>query len=292
MICFRSILYLGAVAGLFASAVNAAEPMRLTTDGQRKLAPSFVLSGEAIVYAAHTVPNRVSIVQLSLKDGQQSPLYSSGSAHQFDPAFSVDGRYHAYCRTMSSPQIALVIKDTETGKESVFTPEGARSTARGPKIMPDGSRVVFTISAPGGQQIATVNMQGKDLKRLTETVDINFGPAISPDGKWIAFSSARAGNLDIYVMNVDSGDVRRLTNTAEREMRPAWSPDGKRIAFTSVRDGNHEVYVMDSAGNNVLRVTDHPEMDDWPVWHPDGKRLLTVSQRRGRFDLYLWNLDE
>lgn len=291
MICFKTVgAMIFSIFCLLIGTLSAAEPVRLTTDGQRKLAPSFVSGGEAVIYSAYTVPTRVTIVRLNLADGKRDLVYSTGSAHQFDPSFSADGRYQAYCRSMSSPQIALVIRDTKLDKEAIFTPTGGRSTARGARIMPDNSRVIFTLSAPGGQQIASVNMQGEDINKLTETVGINFGPAISPDGKRIAFSSARDGQLDIYVMNADGSDVRRLTETAGRELRPAWSPSGARIAFTSVRDGNHEIYVMNDDGGNVTRVTSHPEMDDWPVWHPDGKRLLTVSQRRGRFDLYLWDL--
>lgn len=292
MICFRQTLEAFVICSIIVAPLAAAEPRQLTHDGKRKLAPSFIAGGEAIIYSAHTVPTRVAIVRLNLADGKQDAVYSTGSAHQFDPAFSTDGRYHVYCRTMGSPQIALVIKDTKTDKEAVFIPTGGRSTARGPKIMPDNSRVIFTISAPGGQQIASVNMQGTDFKKLTETVGINLGAAISPDGKRIAFSSAREGNLEIHVMNADGENVRRLTNSPARDIRPSWSPDGKRLAFTSVRDGNHEIYVMDVSGGNVTRITEHPEMDDWPIWHPSGKQLLTVSQRRGRFDLYLWDVPE
>lgn len=268
----------------------AGEPRPLTRDGQRKLAPRFLANGESVVYSAYTNPNRVTMLRLNLDDGKPVPIYPEGSAHQFDPAFSADGRYHVYCRSMGSPQIALVIKDTKENTEAVFSPEGARSTARGPQIMSDNSRVVFTISAPGGQQIASVNMQGQELQKLTDSVGINCWPAILPDSKRVAFCSSRSGNLELYTMNSDGSDVRRLTDTPQREMRPSWSPDGKRIAFVSVRDGNHEVYVADADGQHVSRITNDPEIDDWPVWHPDGRQLLTISQRGGRFDLYLWPL--
>lgn len=275
---------------LLTAPLTAAEPQRLTTDGQRKLAPRFLPDGKTVIYAAYTQPTRVTLQKLDLDTGTAAPLYPDGSAHQFDPDISADGRYHVYGRSMGSPQIALVIKDTKEDREALFTPEGARSTARGPRISPDQSRVIFTISAPGGQQIASVNMQGQDLQKLTESEGINCWPAISPDGKRIAFCSSRSGNLELYVMQTDGSEVRQLTATSQREMRPAWSPDGRRIAFVSLRDGNHEIYIADADGENVVRITDDPDLDDWPAWHPDGQKLLTVSQRGGRFDLYVWPL--
>ena len=275
---------------ILAAPLAAAEPKQITHDGQRKLAPRFLAGGESVIYSAYTIPNRVTLLKLKLAGGQPVPVFPDGTAHQFDPVVSADGRYVVYCRSMGSPQIALVIKDTEENSESVFTPEGARSTARGPQLLPDNSRVFFTISAPGGQQIASVNLDGQDFQKLTESEGINCWPAVSADGRRIAFCSSREGNLELYTMRSDGSEVRRLTATPQREMRPSWSPDSKRIAFVTVRDGNHEVYVADADGRNVVRITQHPEIDDWPIWHPDGRQLLTVSQRGGKFDLYVWPL--
>ncbi|MCH2203055.1 MAG: hypothetical protein MK102_13875 [Fuerstiella sp.] len=260
---------------------------RLTNDGTMKLAPAFVADGSAIIFSGHDVPRQVSLMQLKLSDGSQKRLFPSINAHQLDAAFSTDGRFQCFAMSTGSPQTVLVIKDTREQKEFQFRPIGARSTARSPKFTPDQKRIIFTLSSDGGRQIASVNNQGQDLRKLTQSNSINREPSVSPDGRKIAFSSSRRGSFDIYVMNIDGGDVHRLTDGRFRDLRPAWSPDGKRIAFTSARDGNLEIYIMLADGSNQMRVTDHPERDDYPTWHPDGRRLLSVSERNGQFDLFL-----
>lgn len=265
----------------------AAEPRRLTDDGLRKLAPTFAKGGEEIVYSVHDVPNRVSLVRLKLADGSREPLFPTLTDHQFDAAVSYDGRYLCFAKSQSSPQLVLVIRDLQAEKERVFRPEGARSTVRTPRFYRNGNRVVFTLSAPGGQQIASVDIEGEDLQRLTQSPGTNCWPTLSPDGERIVFCSSRFGNFDLYVMNTDGSSVRRLTETPFREMRPAWSPDGQRIALTSIRDGNHEIYTIHPDGSHLRRITDHPERDDFATWHPNGAQLLTVSVRAGRYDLYL-----
>ena len=265
----------------------AAEPERLTHDGLLKFAPVFTSGGEEIVFSVHNVPNRVSLKRLRLSDGVQELVHPEVMAHQFDATFSADGRYHAFALSSNSPQLVLVVQDKLDGKEWTFRPQGARSTVRTPRMTPDGRRVVFTLSSPGGQQIASVNLQGEDLQRLTESTGTNCWPAVSPDGKTIAFSSSRQGHFNIYMMNADGGDVRRISDSPRRDIRPSWSPDGKRIAFTSARDGNLEIYVMHADGTGVRRITDHPDRDDYATWHRDGRRLLTVAQRQGQHDLYL-----
>jgi Tol biopolymer transport system component len=271
-------------------ACDAGEPERITSDGRLKFAPTFNDNGGEIVFAVHNVPNRVSLMRLKLAGSGQELLYPSMSEHQFDPAFSIDGTIQSFVKSSISPQLLLIIKHLKQDKEYVFMPQGARSTARTPCITPDGKRVIFSLSAPGGQQIASVNLEGGDLRKLTQSTGTNCWPAVSPDGKKIVFSSSREGSFYLYVMNADGNAVQRLTKSRFRDMRPAWSPDGKRIAFTSARDGNHEIYVIDPDGANLIRLTHHPDRDDYPVWHPNGKQVLAVSERNGLTDLYLFDV--
>jgi TolB protein len=274
------------IAFATANAATGGEPVRLTTDGTLKLSPVFIGKGDEIAFASHESPNLVAIVLLKLSDGTRRRMHSSVVNHQFDPAFSGDGRLHAYARSSTSPQTVLVIQNTNDKEESVFRPRESRATVRNPSVAPDGSRVVFSLSDVGGHQINSVNSQAQDLKRLTDAAGMNAWPAFSPDAQKIAFGSSRTGDFEIYVMNADGSHLNRLTRSPGLDVRPAWSHDGALLAFTSNRDGNYEIYVMNADGSHLRNVTSHPARDDHPAWHPDG-RLLFVSDRDGGSDLYL-----
>src|SRR4051812_11595694 len=97
------LLALSLPAGL----LQAAGPQRLTTDGKLKSAPVFASSQE-IVFAVHEVPNLVALKRLKLKDGTQELMHSTLKAHQFDPTFSPDRRYHCFALSATSPQLVLV----------------------------------------------------------------------------------------------------------------------------------------------------------------------------------------
>ncbi len=269
-----------------AASAGAQEPVRLTTDGTLKLAPVFVNKGDDVVFASHESANLVAIVRLKLSDASRHRLHPTVVNHQFDPAFSRDGRFHAYARSATAPQTVLVIEDLAEKKESVFRPRESRATVRNPSFAPDGSRVVFSLSDVGGHQINSVNMQGQDPKRLTDAPGMNAWPTCAPDARRIAFASSRTGDFEIYVMNVDGSKLTRLTRSPGLDVRPAWSPDGTRIAFTSNRDTHYEIYVMNADGSGQRNVTMNPARDDHPAWHPDG-RLVFVSDRDGGSDLYL-----
>jgi len=282
---FRSVL-LAFVIVSAAGAVMSAEPRRITNDGQRKLAPVFV-SADEVVCAVHESPNLVALMRYNLQDGTRERLHPAATAHQFDPAFSRDGRYHAYTLSASSPQLVLVIQDRRDQTEVQFKPREARAVARSPSFTADSSRILFSLSDVSGHQIASVNLRGEDLQLLTQSTGMNVTPACSPDGRRIAFSSSRDGDFDIYTMATDGSDVRRLTASPGLDTEPAWSPDGRQIAFTSNRDGNHEIYVMQADGSQPRRLTDNPEKDSDPAWRPDVAEVLFVSERDGVSDLYL-----
>jgi TolB protein len=273
------------------SSSEAARPLpagrvRLTTDGKRKSAPVFV-SPQEIVFAVHEVPNRVVLKRLRLPGGAQELVHPSQSAHQLDPAYSPDGRYHAFALSANSPQLVLVIQDKEEKTEATFRPREARAVVRSPCFSPDGRRVVFSLSDVGGYQIASVDVRAKDQKTLTASAGVNTSPAFSPDGRKIAFCSSRDSDLEIYMMDADGSNVVRRTHSPGIDTRPAWSADGRQIAFTSNRDGEYAIYVMNADGSGVRRLSPPGGPDDYAAWHADGKQLLVVSERDGKSDLYL-----
>ncbi|MBM4069963.1 MAG: hypothetical protein FJ271_13575 [Planctomycetes bacterium] len=261
-----------------------AEPRRLTLDGKRKLAPAF-LNAQEIAVAVHESPNLVALMKIRLRDGTQERLHPTVAAHQFDAAFSRDGRLHAYVMSASSPQMVLVIQDLRSRQEHFFRARDSRATARCPSFSADGRRVIFSLSDVGGHQIASVNTQGGDLRPLTSSIGLNTSPACSPDGAQIAFSSSRDGTFDIYVMDADGGNVRRLTRSPGLDTRPTWSPDGRRIAFTSNRDGRYQIYIMNADGSDQRRLRNHPGRDDYAAWYPDSGQILFVSEVAGKCDL-------
>lgn len=271
---------------LFASVLAAGEPVQLTSDHRLKRDPVFV-NRQEIVFTLQASPVQLRLMRLSLEDRSVEPLRPEATKSEFEPAFSADGRYHAFVQSRGNLSLALVIVDTREETTAEIKPAGGFSGMRSPAVAPDASRVVYSFPEAGRQQIFSVNRAAGDRKQLTDSGGVNNWPSFSPDGKRIAFGSTRDGNYEIYVMNADGGEVRRLTHHPLQDIRPRFSPDGKRIAFTSNRDGNYEIYVMNADGSGLERITDHPERDDYPAWHPDGTKLVVVSERAGRYDLFL-----
>jgi dipeptidyl aminopeptidase/acylaminoacyl peptidase len=79
-----------------------------------------------------------------------------------------------------------------------------------PQISPDGTRVVFVVSAL--------------------------------DAKENLYQS------DLWIVGAAEGEPRRLTRHPKHDRAPAWSADGSRIAFLSEREEKAQLLVMDARG--------------------------------------------
>jgi TolB protein len=164
-------------------------------------------------------------------------------------------------------------------------------------------------------ELFTANLDGSDLRRLTDSPGYDAEAVVDRAGTRVVFTSARDGDLDVYTMALDGSGVRRLTTGVGYDGGAVWSPDGTKIAWRAhhpedeagkaafkallakgfVRPSVLDLWVMDADGSNPRRVLSNGKANFGPWFTPDGKRLLFSSNQddpKGRsFDLYLVGLD-
>jgi TolB protein len=170
------------------------------------------------------------------------------------------------------------------------------STAAEPPKGPAYSRTArYRWEFPETMDIFTADLEGKGLKRLTDSHGYDAEASYSPDGSQIVFTSFRDGDGEIYIMDSTGKNPRRITHAKGYDGGPFFSPDGRRIIYRSDRKGNDllQVYVNNIEGTAERALTQNDFVNWGPYWHPDGIHIIYATSKHGHsnYELYLMNVD-
>jgi len=185
-------------------------------------------------------------------------------------------------------------------------------------IFPDGKRVVYTSTRdnmdmpvgnwsdqndyPQGAELYTADIDGKNVKRLTNNKDYEAEVSVSHDGKKLVFGRMINGKMDLWIMNADGTGERRLTNTPDwQEGAPFFLPGDDRIMFRAWRQSEYgkvrptpmTVFTIKTDGTDWRRYTYDGDMNWAPFPAPDGRHYIFVrvtDKEKNNWDVYLGDL--
>jgi Tol biopolymer transport system component len=168
--------------------------------------------------------------------------------------------------------------------------------------LPHNGKIAFSSNRGGSDQydIYTVEPEGSNLSRLTNSTHWETRPIWSPDGTEMAFSDDR-GDVGIPVMSADGSNLRYITTdpniTGSVSFFPTWSPDGTKLAFSSGNppDAIFDIYTIDLDGSNQINLTKTPRQNEsYADFSPDGSQMCFSFGSGGpkpAFGIYLMNAD-
>jgi Tol biopolymer transport system component len=256
-------------------------------------------------------------------DGSDKTLISTGLGRCTCSYFSPDGRYIYFSSGhhtqpgaqphvdmskgyvwMVNPHFELYRRDLQDGGlETVLSLPGyvAETT-----IAPSGQYMTFTANFEGDLDIYRCDMNGFNVKKLTDEYGYDGGPFVSWDGKLITYRRAplemsakeksdyaalleqhlvRPGELEIWVMNADGSGKKQVTSLGGAAFAPFIHPNGKEIIFSSnhhdPRGREFDLFVINIDGTGLRQVTFTPDFDGFPMFSRDGKKLIWASNRHG-----------
>lgn len=187
------------------------------------------------------------------------------------------------------------------GKKIIFASSHLDPDVDKPKPPKQGRGYEWNFSPH--MEIFEADLDGSNLKRLTNAEGYDAEGSYSPDGKQIVFTSNRDADLEIYVMNADGSAPKRLTNGKGYDGGPFFSPDGKTILYRGDRRGdgkqNLQIRMIGADGSNDRIIAENTIFNWCPYWHPSGKYFIFTQADHGarargevpNYDLFLMKTD-
>lgn len=127
-----------------------------------------------------------------------------------------------------------------------FSPDSKKLVFRASRFNSDAEREEYkenlkkNLVAPTNMEIFTCNVDGSDLKQITNLGKANWAPYFTPKGDKIIFASnhhsQRGYDFQLYVINADGTNLQKITTESNFNAFPMFSYDGKKLIFSSNRD--------------------------------------------------------
>ena len=172
--------------------------------------------------------------------------------------------------TVSPKGDKIVFTSTRTGDLELFTMniDGSNVTQithelgydGGAFFSPDGSQIIFRSSRPKTEadikaykdllaidlvqpthmELYICNVDGSNLRKITDLGSANWAPFFHPSGKKILFSSNHKSkrSFNLFMINVDGTGLEQITFDKVFDAFPMFSPNGKKLVFSSNRNNN------------------------------------------------------
>ena len=159
-----------------------------------------------------------------------------------------------------------------------------------PDVSPDGSTVAFVIAVGGNSQVATMLIDGTDVRTITSDSLYADRPRWSPDGSQLLFYEGRdLATRRLMVMDADGANIQRSGTRHPVDVPADWSPDGSLILYTSFGPGQRDVAVIPATGGASHHLADAPYNEGPATWSPDGNQI-TFTRWEGT-GAEIWAMD-
>lgn len=209
-------------------------------------------------------------IYMANTDGSEVELFIGGSGYDAEATVSPDGKYIVFTSTRSG-DLELWRYDMKSGDLLQLTDDLGYDG--GAFFSRDSQQIVWRASRPTGEHaevyksllqdnlvepselnIFVADIDGSNVRQVTNLPGANWAPFFHPDGDRILFTSnhhslSEGGRLfAVFMIGTDGEGLTQITHSGRFDAFPMFSYDGTRLVFSSNRNGSR----TDSDDTNVF----------------------------------------
>ena len=164
-------------------------------------------------------------------NGKKVKRLTNKGGHNSTPTWSPDGEWIAF-RSTHDGIGGIHVMTAKGEKQRALT----QVSATNPTWAPNGKQICVSSENLGGVATLTlfiVDVDGKNVQKLTDGTHVSDEPNWSPDGTLIVHVSEQDGSKALYVINAAGGEPRQLTEHLGQDFSPVWVPTAFAVAPSS-----------------------------------------------------------
>jgi Tol biopolymer transport system component/DNA-binding winged helix-turn-helix (wHTH) protein len=285
-------------SGVFVLPVNGGSPRKITAilplpeihDRHLDWSPAT----QDLAFVDKTTPEApfaILIVPATAHGTRRQLTHPPANSHgDTGPAFSPDGRFIAFRRTLSAGVNDIYIVPAQGGTPHRLTSDNRFTSAHAWSA--DGKQIVFSSNRTGRLELWRIDVSGGGPLRAGPWGEGANFLTISRHGRRLAYSQWFA-DTNIWSVDLSARPVRprQVIASTRSDASPAIAPDGSRLAFRSDRSGATEIWVSLVDGSDQHPITSFGgPLTGSPAWSPDGAALAFDSRPSERGQIFTKNL--
>ena len=199
------------------------------------------------------------VKQLTKESGYDAEATVSPKGDKIVFTSTRNGDLDLYTMDINGKNVKQITHEIGYDGGAFFSPDGKKIVFRASRFSTEEAKKEYLdylkqgLVAPTQMEIFTCNVDGSDLKQLTQLGKANWAPFYHPSGKKIIFSSNHKGKrgfeFNLFMINTDGTGLEQISYDKVFDSFPMFSPDGKKIIFSSNRNNggtrNTNLFVAD-----------------------------------------------
>lgn len=184
--------------------------------------------------------------QLTFEEGYDAEPTVSPKGDKIVFTSTRSGDLELYTMNIDGSDVKQITNELGYDGGAFFSPDGTKLVFRSsrPKteeeIKEYKDYLAKGLVAPTNMEIYTCNVDGSDLKKITDLGKANWAPFFHPSGEKILFSSNHASKrgfeFNLFMIDLNTGDLEQITFDPVFDAFPMFSPDGKKLVWSSNRN--------------------------------------------------------
>ncbi len=243
VVCALALSFVYYSHSLRSKAAQPAVTPAVTSVGE-KYTPSLSPDGQHLAFVWNGGAGPHFNLYVKVVGTEESLRLTNQPSLDFNPVWSPDGRYIAFCRILKDATGIYIIPALGGAERRVrntlWDDQEFDEVFRFGRLSwsPDGKLLAYSDRASPSEaaSIFLLSLDSREVRRLTSTLRSrgDFSPEFSPDSQTLAFGRDSQGVQSIYAIQVSGGEEQRLTSDTAQKWGLAWTPDGREIVFANV----------------------------------------------------------
>ena len=183
--------------------------------------------------------------QLTFRDGYDAEATVSPKGDLIVFTSDRSGDLELYTMNIDGTDIKQVTTELGYDGGAFFSPDGTKLIFRASRPRTELEKKEYKellakgLVQPTAMELFVCNVDGSDMKQITNLGGANWAPFFHPSGEKVIFSSnhkTKKFPFNLFMINLDGSGLEQITYDKAFDSFPMFSPDGKRIVFSSNRD--------------------------------------------------------